>query len=143
MLGWACLNLFGCTTMPSVPVTEPASRPESETAPATREQVAIPQEPGPEEPSPRAVASLRLTERARGFIAMNQPDEAIRTLERSINLNPDNGINYYYLAEAWVLKRNRSQAAEFNRLAIIYLKELPEWRTRLAQQKQRIEKLRD
>ena len=124
--------------MPSAPVTEPASRPTPESAPAPREQVAR-----PKGPSPRAVASLRLTERARGFIAMNQPDEAIRTLERAINLNPGNGTNYYYLAEAWLLKRNLAQAAEFNRLAVIYLKESPEWRARLADQADRIEKLWD
>jgi len=129
--------------MPSAPVNEPASRPAPESTPAPREQVAGPKESRPKGPSPRAVASLRLTERARGFIAMNQPDEAIRTLERAINLNPGNGTNYYYLAEAWLLKRNLAQAAEFNRLAVIYLKELPEWRNRLANQADRIEKLRD
>lgn len=74
---------------------------------------------------------------------MNRPDEAIRTLERSINLNPGNGTNYYYLAEAWLLKKDISQAAEFNRLAWIYLKDLPEWRRRLADQTDRIERLRD
>lgn len=138
LLGWACLNFFGCATIPSAPETESASRPAPESGPAPREQVA-----GPKEPSPRAVASLRLTERARGFIAMNQPDDAIRNLERAINLNPGNGTNYYYLAEAWLLKRNLAQAAEFNRLAVIYLKESPEWRTRLSQQAERIEELRD
>lgn len=124
--------------MPSAPVIKPASRPAPESAPATRDM-----EARPKEPSPRAVASLRLTERARGFMAMNQADEAIRTLERAINLNPGNGMNYYYLAEAWIMKRNRTQAAEFNRLAVIYLKESSEWRTRLAKQAERIEELRD
>ena len=135
-LSWACLSLFGCTTMPSKPVTEPASRPAGESAPAPRERSAR-----PEAPSPRAVASLRLTERARGFIAMKQADEAIRTLERAINLNPGNGANYYYLAEAWLMKKNRAQAAEFNRLGWIYLKDSPEWRPRLADQAKRIERL--
>ncbi len=138
LLSWACLSLFGCTTVPSKPVTEPISRPAPESAPAPREQSVR-----PEAPSPRAVASLRLTERARGFIAMNQADEAIRTLERAINLNPGNGANYYYLAEAWLMKRNRAQAAEFNRLALIYLKASPKWRSRLAQQAERIEELRN
>lgn len=124
--------------MPSAPVIKPASRPAPESAPTTRDM-----EARPKEPSPRAVASLRLTERARGFIAMNQADEAIRTLERAINLNPGNGMNYYYLAEAWIMKRNRTQAAEFNRLAVIYLKESSEWRTRLAKQAERIEELQD
>ena len=124
--------------MPTVPTTEPASRPAPESTPGTREQTV-----GPKQPGPRAVASLRLIERARGLIAMNQPDEAIRTLERAINLNPGNGMNYYYLAEAWILKKNRSQAVEFNRLAVSYLKELPEWSTRLVDQADRIEELRD
>ena len=65
-------------------------------------------------------------------------DDAIVTLERAINLNPSNGQNYYYLAEAWLKKGNLSQAREFNRLAAMYLKGEQEWMSRVKDQQERI-----
>ncbi len=116
--------------MASIPVTKPSPGP----APPLQEEVEK-----IEEPSPRALASLHLTEHARRLIAMNQPDEAIRTLERALNLDPGNGKNYYYLAEAWIQKGNRGHAAEFNRLAGIYLKNDAAWLRMVGRQKERIE----
>lgn len=88
--------------------------------------------------SPRALAALQLTEQGRMFLENNQPDDAIGILERALNLNPDNGRNYYYLAEAWLMKWNIGQAAEFNRLAEIYLKDDSEWLSRVILQRERI-----
>jgi tetratricopeptide (TPR) repeat protein len=88
--------------------------------------------------SPRALAALQLTEQGRMFLENKQPDDAIGILERALNLNPDNGRNYYYLAEAWLMKGNIRQAAEFNRLAEIYLKDDNEWLQRVILQKERI-----
>ena len=88
--------------------------------------------------SPRALAALQLTEQGRMFLENKQPDDAIGILERALNLNPDNGRNYYYLAEAWLMKGNIGQAAEFNRLAEIYLKDDNEWLQRVILQKERI-----
>ena len=88
--------------------------------------------------SPRALAALQLTEQGRMFLENNQPDDAIGILERALNLNPDNGRNYYYLAEAWLMKWNIGQAAEFNRLAEIYLNDDSEWLYRVILQRQRI-----
>jgi predicted Zn-dependent protease len=88
--------------------------------------------------SPRALASLRLTEQARILLESGKIDDAITTLERAMNLNPSNGQNYYYLAEAWLKKRNPSQAREFNRLAAMYLGDEPEWINRVNDQKERI-----
>jgi len=65
-------------------------------------------------------------------------DDAITTLERAINLNPSNGQNYYYLAEAWLKKGNPSQAREFNRLAAMYLKNDPSWMDRVKDQQERL-----
>jgi len=70
-------------------------------------------------------------------------DEAIRTLERAMNLNPSNGENFYYLAEAWMKKKNLRQAEEFNRLAAIHLKSDGKWMERVAEQAERIRKARD
>jgi tetratricopeptide (TPR) repeat protein len=93
-----------------------------------------------EEPglSPRALAALQLTEQGRMFLENNQPDDAIGILERALNLNPNNGRNYYYLAEAWLMKWNIEQATEFNRLAEIYLKDDSEWLSRVILQRERI-----
>ena len=87
---------------------------------------------------PRALASLRLTEQARILLESGKIDDAIVTLERAINVNPSNGQNYYYLAEAWLKKGNHSQAKEFNRLAAMYLRDEPEWSSRVNNQKKRI-----
>jgi hypothetical protein len=59
-------------------------------------------------------------------------------LERAINIHPRNGKNYYYLAEAWLLKGNISQAAEFNHLAELYLKNDRQWKKLVMSQRQRI-----
>ena len=88
--------------------------------------------------SPRALAALQLTEQGRMFLENNQPDDAIGILERALNLNPNNGRNYYYLAEAWLMKGNIAQAAEFNRLAEIYFKDDKLWLDRLMEQQERI-----
>ncbi len=88
--------------------------------------------------SPRALAALQLTEQGRMFLEKNQPDNAIGILERALNLNPNNGRNYYYLAEAWLMKWNIGQATEFNRLAEIYLKDDSEWLNRVILQRKRI-----
>ena len=88
--------------------------------------------------SSRALAALQLTEQGRMFLENNQSDDAIGILERALNLNPNNGLNYYYLAEAWLMKWNIGQAMEFNRLAEIYLKEDSEWLNRVLLQRKRI-----
>jgi tetratricopeptide (TPR) repeat protein len=65
---------------------------------------------------------LKLTDQAQAFIASKEPDQAIRIIEKAIAIDPANGYNYYFLAEAWLMKGDRKQAREFNRLAGMYLK---------------------
>jgi predicted Zn-dependent protease len=77
-------------------------------------------------------------EQARLLIQENRPDEAVRTLERAVNLHPTNGGNYYYLAEAWLMKGNVRQAREFHGLAAVYLRDHAEWKNRLKTQQERI-----
>jgi predicted Zn-dependent protease len=81
---------------------------------------------------------LQLTEEARLLLQNNKPDEAIRALEKAVNLNPSYGRNYFFLAEAWLMKGNVSQAKEFNNLAALYLGDDSEWRSRLKAQEQKI-----
>jgi tetratricopeptide (TPR) repeat protein len=89
-------------------------------------------------PSPRALASLRLTDQGRELVEKGRPDDAIRILERAITLNSSNGQNYYYLAEAWLMKGVLRQASEFNQLAEQYLKGDPKWEDRVLKQKEKI-----
>jgi tetratricopeptide (TPR) repeat protein len=127
---------FGCAGMP----------PES-VAPSMPVQEPRPIIPGPEptdsikEPAPRTIASLRLTEQAQALIESKRPDEAIRILEKSLNMDPHNGLNYYFLAEAWIIKGNKIQAIEFNRLAGIYLNEVAAWMDKVQRQKEHIKNI--
>ena len=95
-----------------------------------------------EQPRPRVLASLQLTEQGRVLLERGYPDDAMTMLERSINLNPTNGQNYYYMAEAWLLKGNTAQAEEFNCLAETYLQENPELMSLVIRQRGSIQKLK-
>jgi predicted Zn-dependent protease len=117
-------------------VSQPSSLPRTGTLPHAEEPAET-----SEGPSPRTLASLQLTERARLLLEKDEPDEAIRMLERAINLNPANGQNYYYLSEVWIMKENTAQAMGFNRLAGIYLEGNSEWMARVIEQQERIMKL--
>ena len=86
---------------------------------------------------PRAIASLELTTQGRNLLTQGRPDAAIRLLERALQLNPTNGQNYYYLAEAWIMKKNLSQAREYNDLAQIYFVADPLWQKRAESQRKR------
>lgn len=121
-----CVALARCAAAPS-------PRPSPEPAAPREKNVETRQEP-----SPRSVASLQLTEQARLLIQENKPDQALRVLERAVALHPANGRNYYYMAEAWLMKGNPSQAAEFNKLAALYLRDEPEWTIRVKAQEGRI-----
>jgi tetratricopeptide (TPR) repeat protein len=93
------------------------------------------------EENPRAMAALQLTDQGRRLLEDRQPDKAIRVLEQAVSLNPLNGQNYYYLAEAWLMKGAVDQAKEFNQLAGIHLKDDSEWLMRVARQANQIEEL--
>jgi tetratricopeptide (TPR) repeat protein len=122
----------GCS--PAVLTPVPADRPDE--PPRQTEKM----ETTPEKPSPRALAALQLTDQGRMFLEQGQPDDAIGVLEQALNLNPTSGMNYYYLSEAWLMKGNLPQAAEFNRLAEIYFKDDNPWLDRMMEQRERIKK---
>jgi Tfp pilus assembly protein PilF len=85
-------------------------------------------------------ASLQLTNQGRELLQDNRIDDAVSTLERSINLDPNNAESYYYLAEAWLLKGNLSQAQQFNRLAALYSRNNPSLTVLVNQQTELISK---
>ena len=107
--------------------------------PSEADAITVPEETAEE--NPRAVASLQLTEQGRRLVEEHQPDRAIRVLEQAVSLHPTNGQNYYYLAEAWLLKGFADQAKEFNHLAEIHLKDDNQWIIRVAEQADRIAEL--
>jgi tetratricopeptide (TPR) repeat protein len=142
------LVLAGCAPKlvvvdrPSGPVREPAAAGRAlPPAPAGEEPVSpTDRSEQPSEPDPRALAALRLTDQAEQSLDARKPDQAIRILERAVNLDPNNGRNFYFLAEAWLMKGVIGQAREFNRLAGIYLSaEDSSWEEKVKRQKERID----
>jgi predicted Zn-dependent protease len=108
---------------------EPAEAEETPTSEAAAEE------------NPRVVAALQLTDQGRRLLEDRKPDRAIRALEQAVSLDSNNGQNYYFLSEAWLMKGSVVQAKEFNQLAEIHLKEDSAWMIRVAQQADRIAEL--
>jgi tetratricopeptide (TPR) repeat protein len=113
-----------------------ATQPPSPTKPPAMENARSGRAPG--KPSPGAMASLTLRRQAVGLIESRRLEEAIRILERAVNLAPSDGVNYYYLAEAWRLKGSTARALEFNRLARLYLGDSETWQERVKRQRHSI-----
>lgn len=88
----------------------------------------------------RMAASSSLTRQGHELLEKDEYDRAIRVLERAVGVNPGDGRGYFYLAEAWIGKENFNQAARFNDMAILYLRDDPAWLQRARAQKERIEK---
>ena len=128
------LMIIGCMEKPEIRVAEPPKTPEvapAEEAPA----------PPAQEPDANARAAAAMVRQGRQHLTRGELDAAIRVLERSVALDSTNGQNYYYLAEAWLMKKNARQAREFNRLAGIQLAQDANWKTRVGRQKNRIDQL--
>jgi len=121
---------------PQLPPRPPAPVPER---PAPAPPIPEPPAPAPLPPEPpRQTASLHLTDQGRILIERKSYDDAIRILERAIALNPHNGENYYYMAQAWLGKGSARQADEFNRLAEMYL-DPAQWQQHIEEQRRAIE----
>ena len=135
-VGCFLIFIMGCAAagpMQPKPISEPAGG-------LSRSSREYPSQEKPQKESdPRALAALELREQARVLIERNRLDDAIRALERAVNLHPQDGKNYYYLAEAWLKKGDVSQASEYNRLAEIYFKADSQWMKQLRYQRMRIE----
>ncbi len=135
----AAVTLLGACTQSYVEGQLAWPPPETAQAPATAKPPLMDNAArGASGPSPGATASLNLRRQAVGLIADGRLEEAIRILERAVNLAPSDGVNYYYLAEAWRRKGNTARALEFNRLAQLYLGDSPDWRSSLKNQRRAI-----
>jgi len=132
ILALGTLTLSGCAT----PISKAPPFPPESPPPASKGAEEIHDMPA--EPSPRALASLRLTDQGRMLLERGRTDDAISLLERAMGLHPTNGENYYYLAEAWLLKGRTAQAEQFNRLAGIYLEKDVRWMGKIIEQRKRI-----
>ena len=138
-----CLFFTGCAARQpvNIPPDEEATPDFSREGVTEEEETLYP--PEPEEdiqpPSPRDLASQNLMDQAVKYLDDDMPDESIRNLERAVTISPGRGENYYYLAEAWYMKGNYSQAREYNSLAAIYLKDDSKWMNLVEEQKRRIE----
>jgi predicted Zn-dependent protease len=108
-------------------------------APLPAGKPSVPQIPKPD--YAQVLAAEALVEQGRQLLAQGAPDAAIRVLERSVALDSNSGQNYYYLAEAWLVKQNAHQAREFNRLADMHLGRDPDWKNRIDRQNDRINNL--
>lgn len=132
---FCCLLLFGCMPQTNVSVQDKQTPP----APLPARK---PSEPAIEKPDgAQVLAAEALVDQGRQLLAQGATDAAIRVLERSVALDSNGGENYYYLAEAWLRKKNVHQAREFNRLAGMHLGQDPEWKTRIDRQNDRISAL--
>ena len=129
------LVLFGCMQKPGVSVTEPPLKP----VPESTEKQPVPAVPEADNAHVRAAAAM--VRQGRQHLTRGEPDAAIRILERSVALDSSSGQNYYYLAEAWLMKKNVRQASGFNRLAGIHLAQDSAWKNRISRQRDRIDKL--
>ncbi len=122
--------ISGCSLRPYTPLPE-------NTIPKNK----TPDVPESEKPAfdARIQAASELRIKAQNYLNNQMPDDAINILERAVSINPANGQSYYYLAQAWLMKRNSRQALEFNRLAGIYLEGDLKWEPLVFKQKAHIE----
>ncbi len=137
---WAHLVLAGllmvsCKTVVAPPPGDiPAARPHgTDAAPA-------PSAPEEKAALNRLQAAAVLTDRGRILMAEGQVDPAMRLFEQALSLAPQYGPGYYFLAEAWLVKNNWSQAREFHRQATLYLEDNGAWKGRMARQARRIDR---
>jgi len=76
---------------------------------------------------PALVASLRLAESARKRLGDGHIDDAMRDLARAVSLDPADAFAYYYLARAYLARRDYTQALTFFRRAEIGFSGRADW----------------
>lgn len=96
---------------------------------------------GTQPSAPRNSAASQLTQEGIQHLNAGRSDNAIRSFEQAIGLNPNCGQCYYYMAQAWMAKGVISEARQFNSLARDYLQDDQAWKERVAQQAKQIERL--
>jgi tetratricopeptide (TPR) repeat protein len=158
---WACISLLaaGCSmkrpapeTIPEKPsLTQKKKEHLEPVSPTLQPPKAVIQPAAPQpsretplsEPKPdaRMLATASLVEQGKNYLDAGKPDQALGAFERALSVYPGNGRIYYYMAEAWIMKKNKHQAYEFNRLADMYLSGDPAWRDMVVDQQKCIKHL--
>ncbi|MCU0600067.1 MAG: tetratricopeptide repeat protein [Desulfobacterales bacterium] len=149
LLAFILAAAWGCSSKKLPPVEPKAPPPQREKLETSKPAVSPVQPPAPLRPEPpepvkqdpRMLAAANLVEQGRTYLDGGKPDQAIDVLERALSVDPSNGRTYYYMAEAWIMKKNKPQAMEFNRLATMYLSEDRHWAGKSADQKRRIQSM--
>ena len=93
--------------------------------------------------APRNNAAGQLAQEGVHHLSAGRPDNAIRSFEQAIGLNPNNGQNYYYLSEAWLMKGFAAEARQLNGLAESHLTGNKDWAKLVARQAERITTLEE
>jgi len=106
---------------PAPEVREPVY--EREEGIETVEEAAGGVEEGPVEP--QQVASMHLVDQADAFLEQGNVDQAISTLEQSIQVDVYNGDAFYGLARAWRMKGDFEKSLEFASKAEVLYKDRP------------------
>ncbi len=78
-------------------------------------------------PTPARAASLRITEQQRVELDRGHTDDAIRELAHAISIDPSNSYAYFYLARAYVARKDYTQAQTFFKRAEIGLASNSAW----------------
>ena len=125
----------------SVQPVSPQAEPPKAVQPPEEAQLSETDLPSEPKPDARMIATANLVEEGKNYLDNGKPDQALNVLERALSVYPGNGKTYYYMAEAWVMKKNKHQAMEFNRLAQMYLSKDYQWRDQVADQQNRIKNL--
>jgi hypothetical protein len=77
--------------------------------------------------NPALMASLRQTEQARKELAAGNLDEALRSLNGAVSIDPSNPFAYFYLGRSYAARKDFPQALTFFKRAEVGFGSHPEW----------------
>lgn len=117
LLGF-CLFLTACPK-------KPPKKPE-------RPKVSIPTRPAPmpslpESLRPRREASARIVQAGREYLDKGETEKAVQTFQEAVNVDPENGLAYFYLAFSLFQTETYDDALGLLDRAQTLLAPFPEW----------------
>jgi tetratricopeptide (TPR) repeat protein len=136
LIAFGIIMFSGCAGVQPMPERSPQS---SRPAPEPTE---IPDEPEQDQDY-RMAASRSLSAEGCRLVESQDYDRAIRILERAVGIHPGDGRGYFCLAQAWMGKKDFNRAARFNEMALLYLRDDPQWLKRAREQKEEILNLKN
>lgn len=82
----------------------------------------------PQEFHPKREASQKIVEAGREYLDAGQYEKAIQTFQEAINVDAQNGVAYFYLADTLYQTKAYEDAIGLLDRATTLLKRYPEWR---------------